>query len=167
VVIARVVKTRGIKGEVACDIETDFPERFEELSRVNVTTAAGNRISAVIEDCWFHKNRVVLKFEGYDSISASAKLVGGLVTAPEMSAEALEEDEFHEHKIVGADVETIGGEKLGVVERIIRTGGTDVLVVRGENGRELMIPFAEEICPEVDPDRRIIKVDPPPGLLEL
>ena len=167
VVIARVIKTRGIKGEVACDIETDFPERFGELDRVTVATGTGLKRSIAIEDCWFHKGRVVLKFEGFDSIDAAYELVGGLVMAPEMSSEVLEEGQYHEHKLVGAEVVAVTGEKIGTVVGVIRTGGTDVLTVRDGSDRELLIPFANEICPEVDTDKRVIKVNPPPGLLEL
>jgi 16S rRNA processing protein RimM len=167
VVIARVVKTRGIRGEVACDIETDFPERFEELDRVTVATTGGKRRSIGIEDCWFHKGRVILKFEGFDSIDEASELIGSLVMAPEMSAESLEEGQYHEHKLIGAEVVAVSGERIGTVIGIMHTGGTDILTVRDASNREVLIPFASEICPEVDADRRLIKVDPPPGLLDL
>lgn len=167
VVVARIVKTRGIKGELACDIETDFPERFGELGAVTIQMPDGKKIPAVIEDNWFHKDRVVLKFEGYDSINASSALVGGLVLAPESPDEAMDEGEYHENRIIGAGVETLGGVRVGSVIRVLHTGGTDLLVVQSESGRELLVPFADAICPEVDTERGLIRIDPPEGLLEL
>ena len=82
VVIARIVKARGIRGEVACDIETDFPERFESLDRSPCGCLMG-RLVLALEDHWFHKGRVILKFEGYDTMTAAEQLVGGRLVMPE------------------------------------------------------------------------------------
>jgi 16S rRNA processing protein RimM len=167
VVIARIIKARGIRGEVACDIETDFPERFQTLDRVTVLMPDERRLALALEDHWFHKDRVILKFEGYDTMTAAGELVGGRLVISEADGLELEEDEFYEYQVVGADVVTIAGEKIGIVTRLMRTGGTDLLVIEGEGEREILVPFANDICTEVDVDARRITINPPEGLLDL
>lgn len=167
VVIARIIKARGIRGEVACDIETDFPERFQTLDRVTVLMPGGRMLVLMLENHWFHKDRVILKFEGYDTMTAAEELVGGHLVISEADGLELEEDEFYEYQVVGADVMTITGEKIGIVTRLMRTGGTDLLVIEGEGKHEILVPFADDICTEVDVDARRITINPPKGLLEL
>jgi 16S rRNA processing protein RimM len=167
VVIARVVKARGIRGEVACDIETDFPERFDSLEEVTVVMPDRRRLALRLEDHWFHKDRVILKFEGYGTMTEAERLVGGQLVIAESDALALEDDEFYEYQVLGSEVFTTGGAPLGRVARLLRTGGTDVLVVEREDGREHLIPFADGICVDVDTEARRITVNPPAGLLDL
>jgi 16S rRNA processing protein RimM len=164
VVIARIVKARGIRGEVACDIETDFLDRFAS-DRVSVKMPDGARFDLKIEDHWFHKGRVVLKFEGYDTMTAALTLVGGKLVIPESDSRPLEEDEFYEHQLIGSEVVTRKGGSIGRVTRIMRTGESSLLVVTGD--RERLIPFVDEICADVDVERRRITIDAPEGLLDL
>ena len=83
----------------------------------------------------------------------------------EDEAVELETDEFYDWQLQDCAVETIEGEKLGKVKEVLRTGGTEVLVVTGET-KEYLIPFAETICTEVDIENKLIKVDAPEGLLD-
>jgi 16S rRNA processing protein RimM len=167
VVICRIVKARGIRGEVACSIETDFPERFESLEDVTVWMPDGARLALKLEDHWFHKDRVILKFEGYDTMTAAEALVGGRVVISEADALELEADQFYEYDVVGSEVITTDGQRVGCVTRLMRTGGTDLLVVEGDDKREHLVPFADDICTEVDVKAKRITVSPPEGLLEL
>ena len=167
VVIARIVKARGIRGEVACRMETGFPERFLSLEKVTVRMPGGRHQSLTVEDSWFHKGRVVLKFEGCDTMTEAERLVGGLLVIAESDALPLDEGEYYEYHIIGSEVILPEGKMLGRVARLMRTGGTDLLVVEDGEGREYMIPFADDICPEVDVENRRITVNPPEGLLDL
>jgi 16S rRNA processing protein RimM len=167
VVIARIVKARGIRGEVACDVETDFPERFDQLERVTVWMPNDARLSLGIEDHWFHKGRVILKFAGYDTMTAAEGLVGGRLVISEADALELEEDEFYQYELIGATVVTLEGRVVGSVVRLLETGSAVLLVVEGDDKREALIPFVDEICTEVDVNARRIIVNPPEGLLEL
>ena len=165
VAIARIVRHRGLRGEVVADLLTDFPSRFENIEDVMGVKPDGQRIDLKIENFWFQKDRIILKFAGFDSVEAADTLRNTEICLPESEAVELEEGEFFDWQLEGCEVETIGGEKLGTVRELMRTGGTELLVV--DNGeREVLIPFAEAICPEVDIEQKVIRVDPPEGLLE-
>ena len=167
VVIARIVKARGVRGEVACNLDTDFPTRFAGLAKVTVRMPDGRRLALGIESHWFHQGRVILKFEGFDTMTAAQTLVGGSLVIPEGDELPLDDDQFYERRLIGSTVLTANGEEVGQVIRLMRTGGTDLLVIEGTGGREHLVPFADAICTEVDVDARRITIDPPDGLLDL
>ena len=164
VAVARIIKPRGIRGELAAQLLTDFPERFEGLKVVQAVMPTGETLELKIEDHWFQNRRVVLKFAGYDSIEAGETLRDAEICVPESDAVELETDEYFDWQLTGCRVETVEGRPLGEVAELMRTGGTELLVVRGD--REYLIPFANSICVEVDIDNKLIRVDPPEGLLE-
>ncbi|HKC63460.1 MAG TPA: ribosome maturation factor RimM [Pyrinomonadaceae bacterium] len=165
VAVARAVKTRGLRGELVAELLTDFPERFEGLENLIAVAPNGLRTRLELEEHWFHGERVVLKFAGYDSIEAASALIGCEFAVPEAERVELEEDEFYDWELAGCRVETIEGEQLGVVREVMRTGGVEVLVVENE-ASEHLIPLAEEICVEINVEEKLIRVDPPEGLLE-
>ena len=165
VAIARLVKTRGLKGELAADLLTDFPERFEALEDVIVKLATGELRDLKIEKFWFQKGRVILKFAGFDTIEQAEMLRNSDVCIPEADAVQLGEGELFDWQLAGCTVETIDGTPIGVVSELMRTGGTELLVVAGEE-KEYLIPFAETICIDLDIENKMIRIDPPEGLLE-
>jgi 16S rRNA processing protein RimM len=166
VVIARIVRARGIRGEVAGTVETDFPERFSSLDEITVWMPDDSRRLLKLQDHWFHKGRVILKFEGYDTMTEARKLVGARLVVDEADLERPAEGEFFEHQLIGSEAMTAGGQHIGEVTGLIRTGGTDLLVVKDQERRERLIPFADDIC-EVDATRKRITINPPEGLLDL
>ena len=165
VAIAKIAKPRGLRGEVSADILTDFPERFADLETVIALLPDGVRRDLKIENFRFQNKRILLKFEGIDSIEAAETLRDAEICIHESEAVALEEDEFYDWELVDCKVETIEGETIGVVKELMRTGGTELLVVAGAE-KEFLIPFAENICTEIDIDNKLIRVDAPEGLLE-
>jgi 16S rRNA processing protein RimM len=169
VAVAKAVKTRGLRGEIVADLLTDFPERFEGLEELIAVAPDGKRMSLALEDHWFQGARVILKFAGYDAIEEASALVGYEFAVPEAERVELDEDEFYDWELVGCRVETIEGEKLGLVREVLRTGGdAEVLVIENTDaGREHLIPLAETICVEIDIENKLIRVDPPEGLLEM
>ena len=147
------------------DVLTDFTGRFDDVEDVVGLAPGGERTGLKIENFWFQKDRIILKFAGVDSAEAAEALRSVEVCIPESDVVELADDEFFEWELEGCEVETLEGEKLGTVRELMRTGGTELLVVvNGE--REVLIPFANAICPEVDIERKLIRVDPPEGLLE-
>lgn len=168
VAIAKLTRTRGLRGELVAEILTDFPERFDETETVIVVKPNGERAESKLESFWFQKDRVVLKFVGVDSIEAAEEWVNSEICVPESEVVALDEDEFFDWKLAGCTVETIEGAKLGTVREIMRTGGTEILVVTSaeDEKKDFLIPFAVEICVETDVENKLIRVDLPEGLLE-
>ena len=165
VTIAKIVRPRGLRGEVVADLLTDFPDRFGDHEDVIGVREDGTRSDLKIEDFWFQKERVVLRFAGVDSIELAEGLRNVAICIPESSAAELDEGEFFDWQLAGCEVTTIEGTRIGTVREIMRTGGTEILVVEDVD-REILIPFAKAICPEVDIENKRITVDPPEGLLE-
>lgn len=165
VAIAKLVKSRGLRGELVADILTDFPERFDALETVVALLPDGARRELKIERFFFQKGRIVFKFAGFDSIEKAENLRGAEICVPESEAIELDEDEFFDWELENCEVETVEGEKIGCVKELMRTGGTEILVVAGAE-KEYLIPFAEAICTEVDVENKLIRVDLPEGLLE-
>jgi 16S rRNA processing protein RimM len=167
VVVARVAKPRGVRGEVACDLLTDFPERFDRLSELIAVFPGGRRERLALEGRWLHGGRVILKLEGYDSPEESAALAGCELAVPQSEAVELEEGEFYDWQLEGCRVETVGGVEVGTVREVLHTGGeAPVLVIRDDANRENLVPLAESICVEINVAAKLIRVDAPEGLLE-
>ena len=167
VTVARVAKPRGVRGEVACDLLTDFPERFDWLEELVAVFPDGGRRRLRLEGHWLHGDRLVLKLAGFDSPEASAALAGCLLAVPESEAVELEEGEFYDWQLEGCRVETVEGVDVGTVREVLHTGGeAPVLVILDGDGRENLVPLAESICVEIDVDAKLIRVDAPEGLLE-
>ena len=167
ITVARATKTRGLKGELVADLLTDFPERFESLSRVFGIGPRGERHELELEDHWFQNNRVVLKFLGYDNVESAQTLVGFSFALPEEERVELPKDEFYDWELEGCSVETNAGSAVGRVSKILRTGGVELLVVEDDTQREHLIPMAESIVVSIDIESKRILIDPPEGLLDL
>ncbi len=166
VVIARAVRTHGLKGEIVAELLTDFPERFEELEELILVSPSGNRSVVQLEDYWFQKDRVVLKLADYDDVDRAKQLVGYDFAVQESDRVPLEEDEFYDWELEGCTVK-VGDRSIGQVRSVMRTGGAEILVIGDEAGNEHLVPLAASIVVEIDPVAKTIVVDPPEGLLEL
>lgn len=167
--IARVAKTQGRKGEVACDLFTDFPEKFAERKRVllwNPKSPAAARREATLEEHWFHKGRVVLKFAGIDSISDAETLIGCEVQIPESERAPLEQGAYYISDLAGCTL-LDGDRPIGTIRDVnTATGGVPLLVVNSERG-ELEIPFAEGYLVAVDLSAKQVRMRLPEGLLDI
>jgi len=86
----------------------------------------------------------------------------------ERDAVALEEDEYYDWQLVGCQVVTVAGRELGCVREVLHTGAAPVLIIEAAaTKREHLIPLAASICVEIDVAAKLIRVDPPEGLIEL
>jgi 16S rRNA processing protein RimM len=166
VAVAKAVRVRGLKGEVVCELLTDFPERFEWVEGLIGVAPSGERGWLALERHWLQKGRIVLKFEGYDTPEAAQGLVGWELTVPESEAVELEEGEYYDWQLVGCCVETVDNRSVGTVREVLHAGAAPVLVIRDERDRESLVPLAESICVEVDVEHKLIRVDAPEGLIE-
>lgn len=166
IVIARAVRTHGLKGEIVAELLTDFPERFEEVDELVLVSPSGERKLVQLEDYWFQKNRVVLKLAGYDDVDVAKELVGYDFAVRESDRVPLEEDEFYDWELEGCTVK-VGDRSIGQVRSILRTGGAEILVITDDAEKEQLVPLAAEIVVKIDTAARVILIDPPEGLLEL
>ncbi len=163
--IARIIRPRGIRGELVAEVLTDFPKRFDGLKESTAVLPNGGRRELKIENAWFQKERIVLKFEGVDSIESADALRGSDICIPEADAVALDEGEFFDWQLEGCSAVTVEGDALGTVRELMRTGGPEILVIDGKE-KEYLVPFTESICTVVDVENKKIVIDPPEGLLE-
>jgi len=166
VVIARALRTHGLKGEIVAELLTDFPERFEDLDELILVSPAGERTLGQLEDYWFQKDRVVLKLAGYDDVDRAKELVGYDFAVPEAERMPLDEDEFYDWELEGCAVH-VGDKNIGKVRSVMRTGGAAILVLVDERGAEQLVPLAAEIVVKIDRPAKLILIDPPEGLLDL
>ena len=167
VTIARAVRTRGLKGEVVAELLTDFPERFADIKELMAISSDGSREVVELENYWFQNDRVILKFSGIDDPDSARQMVGYEFAVPESEVVPLEEDTYYDWELEGCAVQLITGEIIGEVKAVLRTGGPDVLQIRSADGKEGLIPLADEICIKIEPASKLIVIDPPEGLLDL
>ncbi len=177
ITIARVAKTQGRKGEVAATLLTDFPERFASRKKLFALCDAGRKAGTSgsadqtqrreleLEEHWFHKGMVVLKFAGVDSISDAETLLGCEIQIPLSERAELEHDEFYVSDLTGCVV-TDSGREIGRIKDVqFGSGEAPLLVVQGE--KEQLVPFAAAYIEKVDLEHRQVSMKLPPGLLEL
>ena len=162
--IGRILKSHGNRGEVAAEILTDFPDRFQAGNELWLSDGSASQ-PRVLEGSWFHKGRVILKFRGCDSITDAEALAGLWIEIPRAERRPLPPGIVYLSDLIGCVVRE-NGQTVGTVEAIEETGATPVLNVRTSEG-ELLIPFAAEICQTVDVEKQEIQVRLPEGLQEL
>jgi len=170
--IARIARPQGRRGEVAAEILTDFPERFEKLRRVWLDRPEAEPEVVQVENTWPHKGRIILKFSGVDTISDADLLRGRLVLVPQEEKVKLPAGSHFVGDLTGCRVLRKIGERteeVGTVTEVEHTGGVDLLHVApsGDAKHERLIPLAETICTRIDIEAKTIWIDPPEDLLEL
>jgi 16S rRNA processing protein RimM len=167
IIVARAVRTRGLKGELLADVLTDFPERFEQVSHLTGVSSSGELKHFELENHWFQNDRMVLKFAGYDSIESAMALVGYEFGLPLTERVELAKDEFYDWELEGCLVESALGLTIGKVREVMRTGGVELLVVENDERGEIFVPMVASIVTEIDVSGKKILIDPPEGLLDL
>ncbi|SEE19371.1 16S rRNA processing protein RimM [Streptomyces sp. 2112.3] len=165
-VVARIGRAHGIKGEVTVEVRTDEPELrlapgavlATEPSFVGPLTITAGRV---------HSGRLLLRFEGVADRTAAEALRNTLLIA-EVDPEEVPEDpeEFYDHQLMDLDVVTRDGTVVGRISEISHLPYQDLLVVQRPDGSEVLIPFVSEIVPEIDLEEQRAVIDPPPGLLD-
>ena len=126
-----------------------------------------NNTPMEVERTWMHGDHLIFKFQGVDTISDAERLAGAEVSIPFEQRAALAEDQVYQSDLIGCEVIDATGRPLGVVSDFQETGGTPLLEVKTPAGRELLIPFANSICTNIDLEQKKIVVNPPEGLLDL
>jgi len=166
-VIGRIGRAHGIRGDVLVDVRTDDPDARFAAGSVLVTDPADAGPLTVDRVRW-HSGKLLLGFEGYPDRTAAERLRGVNLVIDSDGLEPLDDpDEFHDHELVGLAVVTTGGAAVGTVSEIIHGPAGELLAVRREGGGEALVPFYRDIVPTVDVAGGKVVIDPPEGLLDL
>lgn len=184
IVVGRLGKPLGVKGEVTVEVRTDAPDRRFALGSV-LRCSLADPTTLVVEDARPYRGaHLVVAFDGFLSREQAEQLRGALVgIAPHELGDASEgegDDAWWDAELEGLDVVTTAGARVGTVREVLHPPGGDLLAVdiypgadRGDLGgadpvsREVLVPFVAAIVPEVDVAGGRIVIDPPEGLLEL
>jgi 16S rRNA processing protein RimM len=168
-VVGRVGRPHGIRGEVIVAVRTDDPEQRLAAGSVLATEPAALGPLTVSAVRW-HSGRLVVRFDGYTDRTRAQELVGTLLVVDSADLPDPGDPEyFHDHQLIGMLVMTVGGDRVGTVTDVLHHG-QDLLVVAGEGdrrGTQILVPFVAALVPEVDVTAGTIRIDPPPGLLDL
>ncbi|WP_033321115.1 ribosome maturation factor RimM [Streptomyces yerevanensis] len=165
-VVARVGRAHGIKGEVTVEVRTDEPELRLAPGAVLATEPASVG-PLTIETGRVHSGRLLLRFEGVRDRTAAEALRNTLLIAevdPDATPE--EPDEYYDHQLMDLDVVTKDGTEVGRITEISHLPSQDLFVVERPDGSEALIPFVAEIVVEIDLEEQRAVIDPPPGLID-
>jgi 16S rRNA processing protein RimM len=164
-VIGRIRRPHGIRGDLTVEVRTDDPDGRFAVGSVLATDPAGNGPLTIKGRRW-HSGTLLLEFDGIEDRSAAEELRGTwLVMDSAELGPTGDPDEFYDHDLVGLAAVTVGGEPVGVVTEV-RHHGQDLLVIESPGNPELLVPFVAAIVPEVDVAAGRLVIDPPPGLLD-
>lgn len=166
--VGKIVNTHGIRGEVRVISKTDFAdERYQPGNTLYIFKEGSQEpIKVVVESHRVHKNFDLLTFEGMHSIQDVEQFKGSLLKVDENQLSELDEGEYYFHEIIGCKVYTDDGEEIGTIREILATGANDVWVVKRKAGKDLLIPYIDEIVKDIDIDEKKIIITPMEGLLD-
>ncbi|RCG30771.1 ribosome maturation factor RimM [Sphaerisporangium album] len=164
-VVGRIGRPHGIRGEVTVEVRTDDPgTRF--APGVSLATDPSGAGPLVVETVRWHKNILLLGFEGVFGREGAEALRGTMLVIDSDDVPPPEDpDEFYDHQLIGLAVVTVAGEAVGEITDVLHHG-QDLLVVRRGAG-EVFVPFVKTLVPEIDLDAGRVVVDAPPGLLDV
>lgn len=164
--VGRIARSHGNRGQVIVTPESGFVEKRFRVGGELFVDRGGSVAALAITSVRFHRERPILGLAGVETMSAAEALAGLELRVPLEWLEPLPVGTWFQHDLVGCRVETVGGDSVGVVERVESGPGGSRLVVDGGRG-EVLVPLADEICVAVDVAGRRIVVNPPDGLLDL
>jgi 16S rRNA processing protein RimM len=166
VVVGRIGRPHGVRGEVTVEVRTDDPDLRFAPGAVLLTEPAERGPLTVVGHRW-NGEVLLLAVEGIDSREEAEEIRNTELLVAVADLPALEDpDAFYDHQLVGLAARLTDGSELGEIVAVRHEGG-DLLVVHRSDGGEVLIPFVAAIVPTVDVAGGLVVVDPPEGLLEL
>jgi 16S rRNA processing protein RimM len=166
VVVGRVGRPQGVRGEVTVEVRTDDPDERFAAGTVLLTDPA-ERGPLTVEQARDHSGRLVVRFAGVADRSAAESLRDTLLLVDVRSLAPLDDpDEFHDWQLRGLAAVLADGTALGTIDDVLHLPHGDVLVLQRPDGVEALVPFVRAIVPEVDLAACRVVVEPPPGLLD-
>jgi 16S rRNA processing protein RimM len=167
ITLALVIKTQGRRGEVAVEVHSDAPDRFQRGMKLWALGKSGERRQVVVEDLWPHKNLLVLKFAGVETISDAEGFRGAELQVPRGERAKLEPGWTYLSDLIGCSVFD-GGREVGKISDVtFGAGEAPLLVVKGAAKMPYEIPFAEAYLERIDVERKQVRMRLPEGMLEV
>ncbi|MGB6126378.1 MAG: ribosome maturation factor RimM [Gordonia sp. (in: high G+C Gram-positive bacteria)] len=168
-VIGRVAKTHGVRGELVVDVRTDDPAtRFAVGTTLRgraPRNAGGGEKQYLVAAARMHAGRLLLSLKDIQGRDQADQLRGTLFLIDAADVDSGDDpDEFYDHELEGLPVSTVDGEAVGTVKEVLHLPGGELLSVKTPDGRDVLIPFVREIVPTVT--REGIEIDPPEGLID-
>jgi 16S rRNA processing protein RimM len=164
ILVGRVARAHGNRGQVIVNPDTDFPDdRFVVGATLLVGPAATPRR---ITSARFHQGRPVIGLEGIATMDDADRLAEAELRVPAATLAPLPERTYYRHELVGCEVQDTEGRLIGEVAAVEGPIEMSRLVVNAPHG-EVLIPLVDEICVEVAPAERRIRIKAPDGLIEL
>lgn len=166
--VGKIVNTHGIRGEVRVISRTDFAdERYKVGNSLFLFQGLNTTpLELKITSHRKHKNFDMLTFEGYYNVNQVESFKEGVLKVPESYLSALDENEYYFHEIIGCKVMTDAGEELGTIREILTPGANDVWVIKGKKGKDILIPYIDDVVSEINVADKMITITPMEGLLE-
>ncbi|KAA9151414.1 ribosome maturation factor RimM [Amycolatopsis acidicola] len=167
VVVGRVAKAHGIRGELAVDVRTDSPElRFAEGTVLTGRRRDGDTCELTVATARWHSGRLLVTFAQVPSRDVAEELRGVLLLADTSDLPPTgDPDEFYDHELEGLRAELTDGSVIGTVQEIVHAPGSELLSL-DKDGRTVLVPFVRQIVPVVDVAGGRVVLDPPEGLLD-
>ena len=162
--VGQIVNTFGIKGFVKVNPWVNDVMRFEKLKKVYIKIRNEHK-ELEIEEVKYHKNQVLLKFKGIDTIEQAEFFRNAIIEIDRENAIPLEKGEYFIADLLDSEVFTEEGEKLGILDDIYNTGSKDIYVVKNELGKTILLPGINDVIKEVDVENKKIIVHLLKGLV--
>ena len=162
--IGQIVNTFGIKGFVKVNPWVNDVTRFDDLKKVYIKIRKELKVLE-IEEVKYHKNQVLLKFKGVETVEQAEMLRNAIIEIDRKDAIPLEEGEYFIADLLESEVYTDEGEKLGILEDIFNTGSNDIYVVKNELGKSILLPRIKDVFKEIDVENKKIIVHLIEGLI--
>jgi 16S rRNA processing protein RimM len=160
VAVGKVVKAHGVRGHLRL---VPFGETLEGLGageEVSARLPDGSIERLIAVEIRTQRKSVLFLSREVRTAAEAQRLVGAEICVPESRLPALAADEFYWHQLIGLEVMSVDGRRLGTIRQIIETGSNDVYVVQ-EGREEVLIPALAEVVREVNLERRLMVVDLP------
>ena len=161
-------KAHGVRGEASIEPWTDDLDRFDDLETITLVSPGDKELRELTIERWRpHAGRALIKFAGIDTPEDVQRLQNWTVEIPEDQARELDEDEYFLHDLVGLTLFDADGKERGVVTEVIEGGGGLLLSVKRPDGKQFEVPFAADLCTEIDVQAKKMIVALPEGLDDL
>ena len=165
--VGKIVNTHGIRGEVRVISRTDFPEERYKTGNTLYLFMQGDKQprELTVKSHRKHKNFDLLTFEGCENLNQAEEMKNGILKVSEDQRGELEEGEYYIQDIIGCEVHTLDSEVIGKVTEVLSPGANDVWVIKKPGGKEVLIPYIEDVVKSVDVKEKVIIIEPMEGLL--